>query len=170
MERIRQAVAFLFRRASESEIRAEDLARQASLDLHWFSPKDARRFLEVAQALGHLKAGEKLGGLAPTFDPFAVELPLDFRIDAAALPTPPAAVEAASGVTGKLVEAAAAASGASPAAVFEQVRRKAEDKLLELPVAAALVAREAGVDLAPYFGRIRDELRRAAAATPSSSG
>lgn len=171
MEEIRQAVAFLFRRSAESEIGEEDLARQASLDLHWFSPKDARRFLEVARALGHLKAGGKPGTVAPAFDPAAVDLPLDFRIDAAALSRAPSPTPLPrSGVAEDLVAAAASHSGVSPEKVWQDVRGKADDKLLELSVAAALVAREAGVDLAPYFPRIRDELRRARPPGPSSRG
>jgi hypothetical protein len=169
MDEIRQAVAFLFRRSAERELAEEDLARQASLDLHWFSPKDARRLLELALSLGHLKAGHRKGTLAPTFDPAQVDLPLDFRIDSSALAPGPPALEAPAGVTHDLVAAAASLLKASPDMVWQTVRRKAEDKLLDLPAAAALVAREAGVDLGPFFPRIREELRRPTAPTSSAS-
>lgn len=169
MEVVRQAVAFLYRRSAEREIAEEDLVRQASLDLHWFSPKDARRFIEMARALGHLKAGQKPGSLAPSFDPAAVEVPLDFRIEAGVLAEAPPPLEPSGGVTHELVAAVVDRTGATRESVWQDVRRKAESKLLELPAAAALVAREAGVDLAPFFPGIREALRRAKPPTSSAS-
>ena len=169
MDSIKQAVAFLFRRAAEREMSEEQLARAASLDLHWFSPKDARRFVEVARAQGMLKAGAKAGTLSPAFDPAAVELPLDFRIDVAALSRAPAGAPADAGPVGEMLEKAAALRGVPVDQLWAEARAKAESKLLQVPVAAALVARESGVDVTPYLGRLADDLRRGASVSPSSS-
>ncbi len=158
------AVAFLFRRSGEVELTEDALARQASLDLHWFAPKDARRFLDAARALGYLKPGEVEGRLAPAFDLAEVEVPLDFRIDARALEGAPSMPP--SQVAGALVEAAARAGGRPLDEVWAEVLRKQEAKLLDAPAAAALVAAEAGVDLHPFFARIREELSAPARARP----
>lgn len=165
---MKQAVAFLFRRAPEGELSEDALVRAASLDLHWFSPKDARRFLEAARALGYVKDGASPGRLRIAFELVEVDVPLDFRIDARALAAAPAS--AASSVSESLVAAAAAASGRPLDALWAAVAAKQAARLLEAPAAAALVAAEAGVDLTPFFPRIRDELARLARApTPSSS-
>jgi hypothetical protein len=162
MQAVKLAVAFLFRRAGEGELTEEALARQASLDLHWFAPKDARRFIDAARALGYLKAGELEGRVAPAFDVRGVEVPLDFRIDARALdgaPSPPS-----SSVTEALVQAAARARGRPLDEVWAEVLAKQGAKLLDAPAAAALIAAQAGVDLKPFFARIREELNEGAGA------
>ena len=156
MQALKTAVAFLFRRAGEAELTEEALARQASLDLHWFSPKDARRFIDAARALGYLRAGGVGGRVAPGFDIAQVEVPLDFRIDAAAFEGAP--LPASGSVAEALVEEAARAKGRPLDEVWGEVRRKQERNLLEPPAAAALVAGEAGVDLKPFFEKIRREL------------
>lgn len=169
MTALKPALALLFRRAAASEVAEEVLVRQASLDLHWFSPKDARRFLEVARGHGLLKPGGKPGTLTPTFAIGEVEVPLDFRIDASALDGVPTT---RSPIAEELVERAAALRGVSAEELWAEVDRKQHIVLVERPAAAALVAAESGVDLKPYFARIASELAelsRAAGATPSSS-
>lgn len=167
MHALKQAVAFLFRRAAEPELAEDAFVRHASLDLHWLSPKDARRFLEAARSLGYLKEGSLSGRVRPAFEVDEVDVPLDFRIDARALEGAPAAP---SSVAEDLVAAAARRRGVGLDAVWADVASRQAEKLLEAPAAAALVAAEAGVDLAPYFARIRDELAKAARLpTPSAS-
>jgi hypothetical protein len=165
--RVKKGVAFLFRRAGVEELGEDEFVRQASLDLHWFSPKDGRRFLDASKALGFLAAGSAAGRVRPTFDPAAVDVPLDFRLDGSALDAAPAA--APGSVADELVAAAAAKRGEAPETVWGDVRRKAEAKLLAEPVAAALVAAEAGVDVLPFMGRVNAALAAARPASPSSS-
>ena len=159
-------MALLFRRAAEAEITEEVLVREASLDLHWFSPKDARRVLEAARALGYLVEGTKPALLRPGFDLEGVEVPIDFKIDARALQATSAGV---SPVSDELVEKAAAARGVSPEVIWREVEARQARVLVEAPVAAALVAADAGVDVRPFARRIAEELAGAARATSSAS-
>jgi len=166
---VKQAVAFLFRRSGEAQLLEDEFVRQASLDLHWFSPKDARRFLEAARALGYLSAGSAPRTVRPSFDTESIQVPLDFRatpqiLEGAPELGPGSVVEA-------LAEAAARASGASLESVWDAIRKKQDDKLLEPSAAALLVAARAGVDIGPYIARVKEELNRAAraAASPSAS-
>lgn len=153
---LKQAIAFLFRRAAEAEIGEDALVRQASLDLHWFSPRDARRFVDAARVLGYLEQGSAPRRVRPAFDTGAIDVPLDFRIDARALEGTPRGP--ASPVTEELVAAASRARAVDAAQIWREVAARQSAKLLEPPVAAALLAAEAGVDLKPYMARIKDEL------------
>jgi hypothetical protein len=166
MQALKQAVVFVFRRGSETALSEDAFVRQVSLDLHWFSPKDARRFLDAARALGYLKQGPSPGLVQPTFDLSEVEVRLDFRVDARALEGAPQGQ--ARSVAEELVARAAALQGAAVDEVWARVARKKTLKLLDTPAAAALVAAEAGVDLKPYFARVREELARLSK-TPSPS-
>ncbi len=162
MSRIRLGVAFLLRRAGADEVPADALVRQASLDLHWFSPKQGRRFLEAARALGYLEPGASPGTVRATFPAGSVEVPMDFQLTPEDLEDLPAAPEAV-GVAEELVELAARARGWELERVWAEVRRK-EEALFETSVAALLVAGEAGADVRPYAARARASL------TSSASG
>ncbi len=155
MTALKSAVALLFRRAGESELSEAAIVRQASLDLHWFSPKDARRFVEAATAMGYLQPGSQPGSLRPAFAVAEVEVSLDFRVDAHVLESVGAGL---SSVADDLVARAAAAKGATVEDVWREVRRKQEHSLVEAPVAAALVAAEAGIDVRPFAARENLEL------------
>ena len=166
MDVVRQAVAFLFRRAGESEMTEEAIVRQASLDLHWFSPRDARRFVEAARSAGHLEPATAHGRLRPTFSVDGADVSLDFRIDAKALD----AASRPAPVADELALRAAEARGVPLEEIVRAIAARSEATLIEAPAAAALVAAEAGVDLQPYFARIRAELAaQAAGSSPSSS-
>ena len=173
MTALKAAVALLFRRAGENELSEEAIVRQASLDLHWFSPKDARRFVEAASAMGYLEPGSRAGSLRPAFPVAEVEVSLDFRVDAHildAVGAGPAAGSGRSSVADELVAKAAAARGAPLEDVWRDVQRKQEQVLVEAPVAAALVAAEAGVDVRPFAARVKHELAALSrGATPSAS-
>lgn len=167
MSRIRLGVAYLMHRAGADEVTEDAFVRQASLDLHWFSPKQGRRFLEAARALGHLADGSQPGTVRATFAPGEEEVPLDFRLgpgDLEDLPEGPSD----SGVAEELVEAAARARGWELERVWAEVRRK-EEALFETPVAAMLVAGEAGVDVRPFAPRVRAALGAGGARAPTSS-
>jgi hypothetical protein len=165
---LKQAVAFIFRRSAEPELTEEEFVRQVSLDLHWLAPRDARRFLDAARALGYVAAGGAPDRVRPGVDPGSVEVPLDFRLDARALEDAPAA--APGSVTDQLVAAAAARRGVPLDAVWQDVRQKAADKLLQETVAAALVAAESGVEVGPFLSRVNAELSRGDPPSPSASG
>jgi hypothetical protein len=167
---MKQAVAFLFRRSGEAELAEDEFIRQASLDLHWFSPKDARRFLESARALGYLSAGGAPRSVRPSFGVEGVEVPLDFRATPQMLEGAPEAGPGA--VSEALAAAAASASGLPLDEIWERIRKKQASKLLEPGAAALLVAAEASVTVHPYIARVIEEANRAAraaGASPSAS-
>jgi len=157
---LKQAVAFLYRRSGEAELSEDEFVRQASLDLHWFSPKDARRFLESARALGYLSVGVGKRSVRPSFDVEGIGVPLDFRATSQILEGAP---EAGPGTVAEaLAEAAAGARGIPLDEVWELIRKKQADKLLEPGAAALLIAAEAGADIHPFIARVVEETNRAA--------
>lgn len=134
------------------------MVRRASLDLHWFSPRDARRFVEAARALGLLAPEEGGGRVRPTFDIQSVEVPLDFRIGPQALDA--LGAPAGAGVVEELAAAAARARGVPLDRVWGEIRSKESAKGIAASVAALLVAAEAGIEVKPFVSKVREELRR----------
>jgi hypothetical protein len=172
MSRIQVGVAYLLHRAGADELTEEAFVRQASLDLHWFSPSQGRRFLEAARTLGYLRPGAAPNTVRAAFDTGAVELPLDFRMGPDDLEGLPAAQEA-QGLADELVAWVARERGWETERVWALVRAK-EQAIFDTEVAALLVAGEAGLDVRPHAARLRRAQRGGATgaidATSSASG
>ncbi len=164
MSRIKLGVAYLVHRAGADEVSEEAFVNQASHDLHWFSPKQGRRFLEAARSLGYLVPGKAPGTVRPSFAVGGLDVPLDFRLRPADLEDLPEGHSDA-GVTEELVALAARDRRVDVERVWADVRRK-EERLFETPVAALLVAGEAGVDVRALAVRVRAELAGARGGDP----
>jgi hypothetical protein len=158
MTAMKQAVAYLFRRSGEPALGEDALIRQVSLDLHWFSPRDARRFVEAAKARGLVVAGAKDGHFVPGFDVNLVDVPLGFRVGPEVLGPEAAATAPAREVAQELAELAAAARKSDLESVWADIRHKEEEGLLKTPAAALVVAAEAGANVKPFVARVREAL------------
>lgn len=76
MEDLRKAVALLFKRKGKDALTEKEFVFSASMDMRWFSPKDAQRLLDLSREAGLVSL--EGGDLVPTFDVREVKAPMDF--------------------------------------------------------------------------------------------
>lgn len=74
---MQKSIALLFRRKGTDSLTEREFVFSASMELRWFSPKEAQRLLDLGLTGGYLK--RKNGGVSPTFDCSAVDVPLDYK-------------------------------------------------------------------------------------------
>lgn len=77
MSELKKSIAVLFRRKGKEILTEQEFVFSASMDLRWFSPKDAQKLLDISLSGGYLS--RKNGDVMPTFDTSEVEVPLDYR-------------------------------------------------------------------------------------------
>lgn len=77
MSDLQRSIALLFRRKGKDLLTEKEFVFSASMDLRWFSPKEAQKLLDVGITGGLLQ--KKNGSIVPTFDTSLVEVPLDYR-------------------------------------------------------------------------------------------
>jgi len=77
MSELQRSIALLFRRKGKDLLTEKEFVFSASMDLRWFSPKEAQRLLDVGITGGLLQ--KKNGNIVPTFDTSSVEVPLDYK-------------------------------------------------------------------------------------------
>jgi hypothetical protein len=77
MTDLERSIALLFRRKGKDFLTEKEFVFSASMDLRWFSPKDAQRLLDVGISGGYLQ--KKNGNVVPTFDTTLIEVPLDYK-------------------------------------------------------------------------------------------
>jgi hypothetical protein len=77
MSELQRSIALLYRRKGKDFLTEKEFVFSASMDLRWFSPKDAQKLLDLGVSGGYLE--KKNGNIVPTFDTSVVEVPLDYH-------------------------------------------------------------------------------------------
>jgi hypothetical protein len=77
MSDLQRSIALLFRRKGKEFLTEKEFVFSASMDLRWFSPKEAQRLLDVGITGGYLQ--KKNGNIVPTFDTSMIDVPLDYK-------------------------------------------------------------------------------------------
>lgn len=159
-----RTLAFAFRRKGADALRGTELRLVIAFDLNWLAPEDAKRAVTRAIEAGLLREEGEM--LRPTFDPRAIDVPLNFRPgpglfdEPVPADLPPPAAEAAEAAAPQpdapaptAPAAAAAPVQAAPAHAAPPEDRSAQEErarrgnLVTLEVARLVVARRAGEDV-----------------------
>lgn len=142
MSDLQRSIALLFRRKGKEALTEKEFVFSASMDLRWFSPKDAQRLLDLGLTGGYLK--KKDGNLLPTFDLSSVEVPLDYRPSKEMLDNVPRKhLDLFSEVVEKIVKTKAVPKRE----VVSRVNKKQELLGIDVEPAVLLVASDYGVGL-----------------------
>src|SRR5437016_13228704 len=91
MDELRDAIALLFKRKGRDELSEREFVLSASMDMHWFPPRDAQRLLQLGLETKLLES--QGGAIRPAFDVSAVEVPRDYVPTSAILDVPTQASE-----------------------------------------------------------------------------
>ncbi len=180
-EGLREAVAYVFRRKGGDALTPEDLRNLVSFDLRWFTPSEARRFLDEVRTRDLVAPHDGGPGLQPTFDVHAVELPVPFKPGPEILEDPPTSSTPAAGdetptsseaddVEGTgadrrrfrdIVDALGEAAGWDDERVLRKVDQEMEQRggLLTREAAALLLAAREGVDVTAWTPGALEQLR-----------
>lgn len=169
---LREALAYVFRREGGDPLPAEELANRVSFDLRWFSPGEARAFVERARGADLVE--ETDDGLVPAFDVDDVDLPVTFTPSLDLDPAEEGTLDDVAGVeggvtggdgggdvVGRVAEALAEATEWTRAEAEREIAAE-RDRLGDLvadEAAALLVARDRGLDLDPWLAEASGEVR-----------
>ena len=77
MNDLQKSIAVLYKRKGKDALSEREFVFSASMDMRWFSPKDAQKLMDAGLTGGFLE--KKNGNLMPTFDWTSAEVPLDFK-------------------------------------------------------------------------------------------
>lgn len=147
MNDLARTLAFAFQRKGQPAMERSRLLHLLAFDLRWFSPDPAKRIIQRATQAGLLvEEGDKV---RLAFDAATIEIPLNFR-PAESLADEDGPVELPAGV----------APPPPPSGADDERARRGG--LLDLEVAALVVARRAGAD-------VRDQAREAEARLTSGA-
>jgi hypothetical protein len=146
MSELKRSIAVLFRRKGKDFLTEREFVFSASMDLRWFSPKDAQRLLDAGISGGHLQ--RKNGNIIPTFDCAAIDVPLDYK------PTVEIFEHVAKrnqDLFSEIVEKIVKAKSVPKREVVSRVNKKQELLGIDVEPAALLVASDYGLSVENSF-------------------
>jgi hypothetical protein len=150
-EKLKEAVAAIYRRKGKRTLSGDEIKFTCSMELRWFPPEKAEVFFHNARAAGLLVSRE--GGYAPAFD---VD---DRRIKHVIKPDDSIARGSADLVT-EIVEFIASSLKQSRSEVLGKINRMKKEMDIETPAAAVLAGLREGLDMKDFALLALDELRR----------
>jgi len=145
-------LSFLFKRSGKEELSASELYLPLSMDLKWFTPNQAKAFVNMA--LQQKLLDKKDSKLAPCFDYKKVVVPVGFS------PTKQTVLEKETkpDAMKTIIDRITVKSGLEEVKVTEKINRTAEEKNISDGTAALLVAKEYGVDFEDCFEEIENRI------------
>lgn len=147
MEDLRKAVALLFKRKGKEALTEKEFVFSASMDMRWFSPKEAQRLLDLSREAGLVSL--EGGQLVPTFDVRNVKTPMDFTPSASLLD---AEVD---DLFQKMVGTICSAAGLPKKEVVSAINGVQERMGVYGEVAALIAGRRYDVDMTPYYTDVK---------------
>ncbi len=146
-------ISFLFKRSGKDKLTEPEIYLPLSLELGWFSAKEAKGF--VAYALQQKLLEKKDGLLTPSFDVEKITVPVGF------LPTEKSFAiektelkEEEQNSIDVIVKQIVEKTGKEPKDVFEEIKQAETEKNILPEVAVLLVAKEHDVAVNGYFSSV----------------
>lgn len=153
MDELRYAIALLFKRKGRDELTEREFVLSASMDLRWFPPRDAQRLLQLGLETSLLESHG--GNIRPAFPIDSVDVPRDFVPTAKTLEV---ATPASEDIFLRIVDAIVAHTKSDRRTIIASVNAVQEKMDVDVEVAALVAARQAGLDVAPFLGRVKAHL------------
>jgi len=150
-------IAFLFKRSGKEELTPSDLYLPLSMDLQWFTPNQAKTFVNMA--LQQKLLIKKEGKLKPSFDYEKIVVPIGFRPSKKPIEEKEVKEEkldAIKTIINRIVEK----TGLDEKSITEKIKDFEKEKNIRLEVAALLVSKEYDVDADDCFDEIEEKLFR----------
>lgn len=155
MSEIERSIAVLYRRKGKEVLTEKEFVFSASMDMRWFSPKDAQKLLDAGLAGGLLKKVD--GNLLPTFDFGRIDVPIDYKPNTKMLND--ATVRRARDLFSEMVDTISRSRSVPKREVVSRVNKKQEKMGIDIEPAVLLVAYDYGLDVGgSYLERATNEV------------
>ena len=156
MSEIERSIAVSYKRKGKEVLTEKEFVFSASMDLRWFSPKDAQKLLDAGLAGGFLKRVD--GNLLPTFDFGRIDVPIDYRPDAKLLKNATAGSRPRD-LFSEMVDTISRSRSVPKREVVSRVNKKQEKMGIDIEPAVLLVAYDYGLDVGgSYLERAANEV------------
>lgn len=149
-------IAFIFKRSGKVELGFSELYLTLSMDLKWFTPDDAKKF--VNNALKKKLLFKKAERLHPGFEINRINVPFGFTPVGENLDNEEKKQTEAS-IMDEIVEKIAKKDKIKKERIYEKIKKIEQEKNINFDVAALLVFKEFGISLKKFYEKIEKEIK-----------
>jgi len=154
---IKIIISFLFKRSGKEELTDSDLYLPLSMDLKWFSPKEAKEF--VNSALLHKFLIKKGDHFKPNFDHEKIKVPVGFYPSKQPFEEEKYTVnedrqDVLKSIIGHIIEK----TELDEQSVFKEIKEASNERTLSLEVAALLVSKKYDIVASAFFDQVEDKI------------
>lgn len=139
---LKELIAFLFNKTGKHELSEKEIIFSLSMDLHWFSPEDARKIIYNAINSNLLVQKEQL--LIPNFDYKNLELPIDFRPTVSVL-------EPEIDIVTNIVETISKTKNIEKTELIREINNLQDILGVEIEISSLLIGRKYDIDISSFI-------------------
>ena len=151
---LRKCIAALFRQKGEDVMTEREFVYAASMDLHWFAPKEAQTLLDISLKRGLLKLSS--GSLCASFEISDNMLELDYKPSKEIIIGEQKRDEKDLFI--ELVDKISTSSRLQRKEIIAKINKMREKMPVDIEVAALIVARNLGIAISEDIKNIKTEL------------
>ena len=150
-------ISFLFKRSGKEELTTSELYLPLSMDLKWFSPKEAKGFINSALLQNFLiKKGARI---KPNFDYKKIAVPVGFYPSKQTIEEEKDKVnEERQDVVKLIICQIVEKTEQDEQSVFEEIKEVANERNISLAVAALLVSKKYDIVVSAFFDQVEDKI------------
>lgn len=153
-------ITFLFKRSGKSKLSFSEVYLTLSMDLNWFTPEDAKDFVNIALKQKLLTKKDEL--IKPNFDYDKIVVPVGFY--PSKMVSEEKEVEKHDkkddDALNKIVKRLVEKTDLDEQNIIEKIKEVEKEKNLNLEVAALLVGKEYDISLEDFFEEIENKIFR----------
>ena len=151
---IETIIAFLFKRSGKDELTASEIYLPLSMDLNWFSPNQAKTFVNAA--LQQKLLIKKDGKLKPSFDVEQVVVPVGFHPSKQPIGKKEEKTDIVKNIIDRIVEK----TGQDENSISEKIKAIEKEKNVLHEVAVLLVSKEYDIEIKDCFEELEERIFR----------
>lgn len=154
---VENIIAFLFKRSGKEELTSSDLYLPLSMDLQWFTPNQAKTFVNMA--LQQKLLIKKDGKIKPSFDYEKIVVPVGFHPSKQPFEEKDVKEEKLDAVK-IIIDRIVEKTGQDEQSIIGKINDVEKEKNICFEVAALLVSKEYDVDVEDCFDEIEEKIFR----------
>ena len=146
-------LAFIFKRSGKPSLLSSELVLPLAMELHWFSLKEAKVVLHLAEQRALVK--KEGDTFRPSFDLKKITIPVGFtpsqQLRAMLAQEPPGQTKQTTSIMQRIINAIATSTDLPPEEIRETINKKSTSHLLTPEISALLVAKKHHVDIKEFL-------------------
>lgn len=149
-------IAFVFKKIGSPKIDFTKLYLILSMDLNWFTPEEAKTFID--NAVKHKLAKKENGAIKPTFNIEKIQIPVGFYPSKELFKDIKIEKVEKKDILNNMIKKIVKESNNDEKTIVEKIRKIEKDKNLTSEVAALLAGKEYTIDLKDFFNDIEKDM------------